>query len=300
MFNIATNNSNAWATLIWISGGKLNMDKCFYYFLQPKYNFNTNSIKYLPIHKTPGDITINNPSTSTPQMINRIEPHVAKRTLGVLLAPDGNSREQLKKSHEMAHAYLNRFCCSRLNKHTKWTAIHAVMEPAVLYPLMACSCTNKEMSNLDKIISKAKCHALGLNKHFPRAVLHGPLSLGGMAVHTAQTKTTTSRINYFLFHTRMDTTIGAKLDASTAFLQLEIGTLDHFLQTPFNICSVLATDTLMKCIWKETEPFGLTLRHATNQIWNPSPQGDGDFSITEFALTVYSKKFANKINRVRL
>ncbi len=97
------------------------------------------------------------------------------------------------------------------------------MEPAILYPLMACDCSEKEMNHLDKTLSRAKCHAHGLNEHFPRVVLHGPLSLGGMGIHTTQTKTTTSQINYFLFHTRMNMDIGLKLDASTAFLQLEIG-----------------------------------------------------------------------------
>jgi hypothetical protein len=81
MFNNATSNSNTWASLLWISGGKLNTDKCFYYYLQPKFNFTNNSVKYLPINKTPGEITIDNLLTNTPQTIQRFEPHVAKRTL---------------------------------------------------------------------------------------------------------------------------------------------------------------------------------------------------------------------------
>jgi hypothetical protein len=48
-----------------------------------------------------------------------------------------------------------------------------------------------------------------------------------MGVHTAQKKTT-SRIYCFLYHTRMDTTIDHQLDASTAFLQLELGIIDTF------------------------------------------------------------------------
>ncbi len=125
---------------------------------------------------------------------------------------------------------------------------------------------------------------LGLNEHFPRAVLHGPLSLGGLEIHTAQTKTTTSRINCFLNHTRMDTTIGHKLDASIAYLQLEIGTITHFLESPYHIYSYLATNTLMKCLWKETEPHGFILKHAQHQTWSPKPQGTSDFPIIEFAI----------------
>jgi hypothetical protein len=200
----------------------------------------------------------------------------------------------------MAHAYLNRIKNSRLNKKAKWKAITTVLEPAVLYPLMACSCKDKEMDHLDKTLSKAKCHALGLNEHFPRAVLHGPVSLGGLGIHSGQTKTTTTRINYFLYHTRMDTTIGHKLDASVAFLQMEIGTIRYFLEMPYHMYGFLATHTLMKRIWNETEPHGLILKHAQNIAWTPALQGTSDFSIIEFALSVYSTKIVNKLNRVRL
>jgi hypothetical protein len=174
------------------------------------------------------------------------------------------------------------------------------MEPAVLYPIMACACTDKEMTTLDKTLSKAKCHALGLNEHFPRAILHGPLHLGGMGIHTAQTKTMTTRITYFLFHTRMQTEVGQNLEASIAYLQLEIGTITHFLQTSYHIYGHLATNTLMKCIWNETETNGMQLRSADQMAWCPQLQGHGDFSLMEFISTNYPKKTAHQLNRYRL
>jgi hypothetical protein len=69
------------------------------------------------------------------------------------------------------------------------------MEPAILHPPMSCSCKEKDMEHLDKILSKAKFHTLQLNEHFPHVILNGPLSLGGMGLNASQTKTTLTGIN---------------------------------------------------------------------------------------------------------
>jgi hypothetical protein len=118
LFKIANKNSNTWASLLWISGGNLNTEKCFYYFLKPRYNFESNSIKYYNKSKAPGDITIKNPQTNLDKIITRIEPTEAKRTLGVLLAPDGNTKLQFTTSRDKVCAFLNQIRCSKLNKHT--------------------------------------------------------------------------------------------------------------------------------------------------------------------------------------
>lgn len=88
---------------------------------------------------------------------------------------------------------------------------------------MACEKTKINIERIDKIFTKMKCHALGLNEHFPCAVLHGPLHLGGMAIPTGQSKTTATRLNYFMYHIRSEMVISNKLDSSIAFAQLEVG-----------------------------------------------------------------------------
>jgi hypothetical protein len=97
------------------------------------------------------------------------------------------------------------------------------MSPGVLYPLSASTCTKEELDRIEKVMASAKFNALGLNEHFPCTLLYGPLSYGGMQLPTAHASTTIDRINYFLFHVRMTTNIGKKIETSLAFLQLETG-----------------------------------------------------------------------------
>jgi len=117
---------------------------------------------------------------------------------------------------------------------------------------------------------------------FPMQFYMVHYSWGGMAIPSVQSKTTTTRINYFLYHTRMGTKVGQKLDTSMAFLQLEAGTFQQFLTLPYELYGNLITRTLIKRLWAETEPHGITLRSSPGLSWTPSPQGESDFSLTEF------------------
>jgi hypothetical protein len=105
-------------------------------------------------------------------------------------------------------------------------------------------------------MSSLKCSALHLNKHFPRAILHGSLLLGGMGIPTNQQKATHDRINYFLFNIRCESDITPKLKASIIFTQLEVGTFQQFFSIPFEQFGPLATHTIGVQIWKETSVFG--------------------------------------------
>jgi hypothetical protein len=81
---------------------------------------------------------------------------------------------------------------------------------------------------------------------------------------------------------------------------MEIGILQQFLQTPHELYGHLATKTLMKQIWKETETNGLLLQSADKIAWTPQLQGNSDHAIMDIAMKVYFKKMSSKINRCRL
>jgi hypothetical protein len=109
-----------------------------------------------------------------------------------------------------------------------------------------------------------------------------------------------SRVNYFLYHIRLNTKIGTKLETSLAYLQLEIGLCQPFLTASYEMYGELATTTLLKCIWAETDPFGITLRPNKTSIWIPHPQGPTDMSIMAKVRAIYNPSDCVIINRVRL
>jgi hypothetical protein len=160
--------------------------------------------------------------------------------------------------------------------------------------------SKKDLEAIERILTTFKCGALGLNEHFPRAILYGPTMLGGLALPTVITRTTTTRINYFLYHIRLETPVGKKLDASRTFLQFEVGIFEQVLTAPFMTYGHLGTQSLIKTIWAETEPNNLTLRATEECAWHPRPMGTNDVAIMSIAVKHYSKSDTQKINRCRL
>lgn len=300
LFESANRNSNLWAELQWISGGDLNSSKCFSYFIDPHYDYKTESIKYSSKYKAPGNIVMTNPATKTHTPITREEPYTARRTLGVHLAPTGNSNAQTKICIEKAETFLGKLKHSNLNQQTKWKAISTVLSPGVLYPLISSMCTKAELDKIEQVMARAKCNALGLNEHFPRALLYGPHNFGGMQLPTANAHTAIERINYFLFHIRKSTKIGQKLEISLALLQLETGLTRPFLSSTYETYGSLATTSLIKCIWAQTEPYGLVLQPNLDYYWIPKLQGTNDISIMDDARVFFDDDDWIKINRCRL
>lgn len=107
-------------------------------------------------------------------------------------------------------------------------------------------------------------------------------------------------INYFLFHTRYNTKVGEKLNASLSCLQIECGTFQHFLSSSFLQYRHYATNTLLKCLWEETEPQGMVLRPEESSVWIPTPQGNQEIPLMEIVSRHYGSKEAIMINCYRL
>jgi hypothetical protein len=108
IFQAASENTKIWSSLLWLSGGNLNPSKCFYYYIHLKYNFRRLTMEYLTEKRAPGSIFMLNPATNTTAPLERLEPTVARRTLGVILAPDGSSKSQIASSLSKASSFLGK------------------------------------------------------------------------------------------------------------------------------------------------------------------------------------------------
>jgi hypothetical protein len=114
----------------------------------------------------------------------------ARRSLGVFISPAGSAKDQLHisilKAKELSGKLIN---CS-LPLKEKWLATRTIIDPLVTYLLVNSYFTDKEIPPLESILSSLQCSALGLNFHFPRALLHGSMLLGGMGIPTGKQKAT--------------------------------------------------------------------------------------------------------------
>ena len=105
-------------------------------------------------------------------------------------------------------------------------AFWACMQATLVYPLVGQRCTLEELAPIQSVVDREVCHPLGLNEHFPRAVLHGPTEFGS--------EDPAAKIMLFLHHVRVQDKVGQMLKVSLAHVQLEVGLGVNFFQWDFN------------------------------------------------------------------
>ena len=82
-----------WADYLWTSGGKLQLSKCFYFAFKP--NYKTNQVSYIKFTTDVETYTIKNPTDNSRHTLTGLLPDDARRTLGAVISPLGNSIRQL-------------------------------------------------------------------------------------------------------------------------------------------------------------------------------------------------------------
>jgi hypothetical protein len=193
---------------LWTSGGSLNPNKFLNCYIKPQYDYTKQRIENGTSSQTRGEILLKIPTNWSSTPLSKLEPTCARRTLEILFAPDGNCNLQIKHCTEKASAFLNKVNAACY----PWPTVTSLIEPTVRYSLMACKCTTQDIRKVDKIVTTAKCHTLGLNEHFPRAVLNGPMHLAGIIIPIGQSKINCGQIKLLSYHIRTEYTFGTKLD----------------------------------------------------------------------------------------
>jgi len=126
LLQIAATNSQKWADLTGMSGGNLNLGRCFFYAFLPSINFKSNTIQYAIIQSDTG-ISITNPADGTEVSLQSLNPDDSRCTLGIILSPEGKGKSQLKHSLSKAKEFYGKFVNSSLSQRAKWVAISTLI-----------------------------------------------------------------------------------------------------------------------------------------------------------------------------
>jgi hypothetical protein len=158
-FNHAQKNITTWNDLIFLSGGRLHPQKCYFYSFHPSYNHKRQHMSHQqlqpsnPLHLTDRDNQAQIP-------LEHRSPYDTKHTLGVILAPDGSATQQIQLIISRAREVQGKLCNSSLLRKNRWIALTSIIEPSLFYPLVATYFTQKQIQPYQCIISNLQCNAL--------------------------------------------------------------------------------------------------------------------------------------------
>ena len=108
------------------------------------------------------------------QKLQRVTHETSKKMMGVLLAPDGNAKDQVQMLRTKTTKWAQKIIKSPLDEETVWAALKHAISETVKYPLAATTLTKKECNH---VMAPALCVALprtNIVRTFPRKVLYSP------------------------------------------------------------------------------------------------------------------------------
>ena len=301
--NALQSNLQRYEEYFFTAGGSLNLKKCFYYLVAFQWTgtgwrYQSNAdIDISPVMIIP--TTLDN--SGTPQFVTWCEANEAQRTLGSFLAPDGSFFRQL----DILRGHLNdwRQCLRNLKAtqlNAKWRSFQTVFLKKLLYPLIGHSCGESDLTWLQQPVDKEVLHIVGLNEHFPRAVLHAPLLYGGFGCPTVHAQHVVEKVLLFLHHIREGGQIRESLLYSMSMTQIECGMSIPFFQLPATKWAHLTTNTWVQHIWRECSERGINIQFHTSVFWVPKASREHDRCIMEVAAELYEEQQLYQINMCRL
>ena len=286
-----------WCSVLWISGGCLRPDKCWWYVVDFTWR-NNGTWRYKTKKETEGTILIPD-HQQIDQVVQQKEPHQGMKGLGVFLAPDGNNKAQYDDLEKKIKIWASRISKGYLTRFAADVALRTTIFRTVEYPLAATTFSLKQCDQLLRPILKAVLPKLGIARTTGRKYLHGPLKYQGSNIPHIYTELGYARLNLLLQHGGQPTQVGQALQCCLEGLQLECGTIENFLTLDFDRYHGLVTDSTLKHTWKFLHEFGLTLEtgHTT-----PTLLRENDAAIMSEIIrkTSYSMEELKYINYCRL
>jgi hypothetical protein len=222
-------DAQLWHDLLWCSGGKLELSKCGYHVIH--FDFEDSGIPRM--RHSPGEsITLQN-EHGEPIPIKSKNIFQTRVNLGHAKSPAGSCQTEfertMKKAVDISEAIVQ--CGGTRNENRM--LYNAVWKPAVEYILPQSFLSEKQLQKIEKA-SMPKLYAkCGFNRNTSRAVLAGPIELGGGGFTPLYVTAGTGYVTHFLKNWRTPTEdIGKQLRIVYAWTAYQAGVSFPLLEHP--------------------------------------------------------------------
>jgi hypothetical protein len=256
-----------WHNILKITGGDLALEKCTFCIL--KWRWKGSKATLETITSAPGVLTVDNTE------IQRLEPDRGTRVLGVRMAMNGSFSDELLYRRQQSKTMAGKLYKSGLS-HTDAYMVYATrFSPAAEYPLKVTTFSKREMESIQKPFIHLLLPKLGLNRHTPLAVIHGPMFRGGLGITPLEEIQIVKHFTSFQSHMRRNDNIGKGLQIQLMVQQLEIGCGKLFLNTNPNDYPYATKRTRLGYLWQQCFRFSITV--SLQQDWSlAGSEGNSD------------------------
>jgi len=247
---------NYWEGLLHATGGALVPNKCFWYWIDFKPT--NEKCVYITRKDQLGEMTTRD-DTQRRVAIPRLDPHEARCTLGVRVAPDGNWETECQYLHSAAVDWQVRMAAHRLNPTDATFSLKNVVLRKLVYPLPTTTLTWQQCHRIMTPILHQGLSRAGVVRTYPWALVHGPLQYGGLDIPHLFTEQLLAHVHTILqFGPHCEDPTSFLLHATGEAMRLEVGYSGKLLAAPLCLKDNV-TDSWLKHVWITTCESAITL-----------------------------------------
>ena len=274
-----------WETLLNITGGAVELKKCFITVLQYRENYkwydSRPGVPQLIRQQQEHRQCIITRDGETGTIIRQQDTSEGVRLLGIKAAANGTYVQEfttrLEKSREMA----GKLQVAPLNLALTWQAYYCRWKPAITYCLPITTFSAKECGKIQSPFFSALLPKIGINRHMPRALLHGPSQVAGLGLISLEAEQIARHVTGIISQLRKNDRVGQTMRACIDALQIYLGTETQFFTLPAYTIEHRPDrkESQLVYIWEEITSLGCQL--ISNKFWTPVKKGNNDVAIID-------------------
>ena len=274
-----------WEILLNLTGGAVELKKCFITVLQYstsyKWHNSRPGVPQLVRDRKEQKQCVITRDGEKGTVIRQQNIDEGVRLLGVKAAANGTYKQEYIVRLEKSRAIAGRLQASPLNIALSWQVYYCRWKPAITYCLPITTFSAKECSKIQSPFFTALLPKLGINRHMPRALLHGPSQVAGLGLVNLEAEQLALHITGMIAQIRKDDRVGQTMRASIDALQIYLGTESHFFQKQAHLIEHRPDrkESQLVYIWEELNLLGCKL--VSDNFWKPIKKGDNDVSIID-------------------
>lgn len=287
-------SAQTWNNLINIPGGLLAYHKCNWQLIA--WDTESGYMDMVTTSEHPIVIHDGRGATSTIDYLPPKEPNIG---LGFRLCPNANQEPHFQN----VLLGIRKICAgvgpAHLTEHEIRQLLTQRLIPKLTYALHLSSFSPSQCGQIDTIIRQTIIPRMRLNRHFPSAVLYGPMELGGLDFMQVRTLQLTTQITYLLKQLRWDKTVANDIIVTLDTLQLASGLSKPLMEYPTSPINYLGESYFLNI---RAQLAGIGASIWIEEAWKPQPHRvHDDFIMDRFTqIPGITRKELRQANAVRM
>ena len=191
----------------------------------------------------PGELQVKGLDGAT-TTLTRNEASVAEKSLGVYMAPDGNTECQVEYLKEKASKFAKQVKAgSPATRNDIWKAFALTIRPTMHYCMSATTIEPDDWEDISWIINKDTLPRAGIVRTLKKEVLYGPSKYQGLGAHNFHYRQEITHLKDFVEQVNPDTSCGTRVQITVEALRMETGCPGNITDMSYSAFSGCTTDT---------------------------------------------------------